>query len=134
MVCSNDGIADLVSLTNDLMIPVGDNYSYIITDENNNIEQVLLENSFDFEGTGSGINRVYGISHDGTLVYSIGDALTSITTTEGCSILSSTATFLTVTKENCTASITGTVVDQEGNGLEAFEIVLNNGITTRTNI
>jgi len=40
---------------------------------------------------------------------------------------------LTVTKVSCTANITGTVVDQAGNGLEGFEVILNNGVSTRTN-
>ena len=132
-LCSSDGVVDVISFSNNLSIPAGENYAYIITDENNNIEEVLTEDSFDFEGTGSGVNRVYGISHDGTLEYSVGANLTSITTTEGCSILSNSTTFLTVTKVSCTANITGTVVDQEGNGLEAFEVVLNDGISTRTN-
>ena len=66
-------------------------------------------------------------------MYNVGAALTSITSTEGCSSLSNTTTFLTVTKVACTANITGTIVDQAGNGLEAFEVILNNGVSTTTN-
>ena len=100
-ICENDGESDVIPLFNTLMIPAGDNYAYIITDENNQIEKVLFEDSYNFEGTGVGINRVFGISYDGTLNYTIGRPLTTITA-EGCAILSSNAIFLTVTKEDCT--------------------------------
>jgi len=113
------------------MIPPGDNYAYIITDENNRIEKVLLESSYDFEGTGFGINRVFGISYDGTLNYSVGSPLTSITA-DGCAILSDNSTFLTIAKEICKANITGSVTNQLGIGLADFEIILNNEATTRT--
>ena len=83
------------------MIPTGDNYAYVITNENNQIEKVLFEGSYDFDGTGVGINRVFGISYNGTLNYTVGNPLTSITA-EGCAVLSDNAIFLTVTKEDCT--------------------------------
>ena len=113
------------------MIPPGDNYAYIITDENNRIEKVILESSYDFEGSGIGINRVFGVSYDGTLNYSVGNPLTSITA-DGCAILSDNNTFLTVTKEICKADIIGSVTNQLGEGLANFEITLNNNLTSRT--
>jgi len=130
-ICPNDGEADVIPLLNTLMIPTGDNYAYIITDENNLIEKVLLENSYDFEGTGFGTNRVFGISYDGALNYSVGNPLTSITA-DDCAILSDNTTFLTITKEICKANITGSVTNQLGVGLADFEIILNNEVTNRT--
>ena len=130
-ICPNDGEADVIPLLNTLMIPAGDNYAYIITGENNLIEKVLLEAAYDFEGSGLGINRIYGVSYDGTLNYTVGNPLSSITA-DGCAILSASDAFLTVTKEICKANITGNITTQAGVGLEGFEIMLNNGATTQT--
>ena len=99
-ICPNDGAADNIPLLNTLMIPAGDTYAYIITDENNRIEQVVFEGTYNFEGSGLGTNRVYGISYAGELSYNTGDALSSITASD-CSILSNSSTFLTVLKEDC---------------------------------
>jgi len=99
--CQQTGEADVVPLLNTLMIPAGDNYAYIITDANNRIEKVVSEGSYDFEGSGIGINRVFGVSFDENLSYTVGNLLTSITA-EGCAILSDSRTFLTVIKEDCT--------------------------------
>jgi len=99
-ICPNDGQADIVPLLNTLMITPGDNYAYIITDENNRIETVIFEGNYNFEGSGLGTNKVFGISFDGALNYTTGAALSSITA-EGCAILSDSDIFLTVTKEDC---------------------------------
>jgi len=102
-ICPNDGAADDIPLLNTLMIPAGDTYAYIITDDNDRIEEVVLEGSYNFEGSGLGTNRVYGISYAGELSYTTGNALSSITA-DGCSILSNSSTFLTVLKEDCNPS------------------------------
>ena len=61
-----DGNADLLTFANSAggqAIP-GENYKYIITDDQGNILQDLGEaNSFDFENLEPGSFRVYGISH-----------------------------------------------------------------------
>jgi len=130
-ICEGDGVADRIPLLNSLNIAPGDNYAYIITDENNIIEQVIFEDTYDFEGSGLGINRVHGISFDTNLNFTIGNALSSITA-DGCATLSHSNTFLNIIKETCTATISGRVISQAGTGLEGFQVSLNNMETTTT--
>ena len=130
-ICIQDEAAAIVPFFNDQMIPAGDNYAYIITDENDLIENVVFEDSFNFDGTDVGVKRVYGVSFDNNLNYNIGSPLMSITA-NGCSILSDNNTFLTVTKEVCVGTISGRVLSQAGVGLSGFEVNLSNTSTTRT--
>ena len=130
-ICEGDNIADNIPFLNSLNIAPGDNYAYIITDENNLITDVVFEGVYNFEGTGIGVNRVYGISFDANLNYTIGNALSTITA-DGCAMLSNPAAFLTVTKETCTANISGRITSQAGVGLEGFIVSLNDIVTTQT--
>lgn len=102
-VCPNDGIDDVVSLMNNAFIPAGATYAYVFADDNNRITNVHFEDSFNFEGSNLETANIFGISYEGMLSYNIGDPMTSITA-DGCSILSSPATFLKVFKENCGAT------------------------------
>lgn len=99
-VCPNDTEADVVALRNTEMIPAGDNYAYIITDENNIIQEVVLQDSYDFEGSSLDTQLVFGVSYAGTLTAEVGQALDSITASD-CATISGTNIFLTVTKEDC---------------------------------
>ena len=101
-VCPNDGIDDIVSLMNNSFIPAGATYAYIFANDNNQIIDVHFEDTFNFEGSSLETTNIFGISYEGTLNYNIGDPMSSITA-DGCAILSSTATFLRVFKENCGA-------------------------------
>ncbi len=130
-ICSNDGEANVIPFLNNLLIPTGANFGYVLTDENDRIIEVIFEESLDFEGTGLGVNRVYGISFDGTLDYTLGASINSITA-DGCVDLSNTGNFLTIVKETCMANISGTVISQAGLGLVNFEVTLNGSTTVRT--
>ncbi|WP_299434792.1 GEVED domain-containing protein [uncultured Aquimarina sp.] len=72
---TNDGIADLISFTNSNSS--GANYSYLITDNADNILAVETT-SHDFEGTAVGICKVYGIAYEGTL-NAVGKNITNTT-------------------------------------------------------
>ena len=130
-ICSSDGEANVIPFLNNLQIPTGANFGYVITNENDRIEDVIFETSYDFEGTGLGINRVYGISFDGTLDYTLGTSINNIMA-DGCVDISNTGNFLTVIKESCMANISGTVISQTGIGLVNFEVTLNGSTTIRT--
>ena len=134
-ICPTDGVADVIPILNNLFIEPGGHYAFIITDENGRIQFVISEGIYDFEGSGSNTNRVYGISYDGTLTYNVGDPYTSVTA-DGCAILSGADTFLTIIKMGCaaeTASISGSVRNQKGEGVGGVEIFLNTGATQTTN-
>ena len=128
-VCEGDGVADRITLSNSLNIPTGENYAYIITDGNNLIQEVIFENTYEFEGTGLGVNRVFGVSFEANLNAPIGNSFTSITA-DGCAIVSTN--FLVVTKETCTATISGRITSQAGLALEGFQVSLNDIATTTT--
>jgi len=99
-VCAVDGTADIIPLANTQMIPAGDEYAYVFTDKEKKIRFIHLEDEYDFEGSGPQTDYIYGVSYSGDLNYEVGDDLLSITAS-GCAIVSDTATFLTVTKEDC---------------------------------
>jgi hypothetical protein len=76
-------------------------YTFILTDEDNAIVTALVGNSLDFNSAALGVYRVWGISHNGTLVGVLpGQPATGITTTGDCLELS--ANFVQVTVEVCT--------------------------------
>ena len=99
-ICPSDGVDDIIPLLNTASIDAGDSYAYILTDIDNNIIQLHLENSYNFEGSGDQPVRVYGISYSGMLTYNAGEHISTITSS-GCAILSDLNTFLTVTKDAC---------------------------------
>ncbi len=99
-VCPNDGEANVIPLRNTVMIPAGDTYAYIITDENNIIQEVVLEESYDFEGSSLETQLIFGVSYAGTLTAVVGQPLDSITASD-CATISGATTFLTVLKEDC---------------------------------
>lgn len=131
-VCSNDGLADFIPLKNNINEPVGAHYAFIITDEMGAINQVIQADSFNFEGSGEGINRVYGVSYDGELIYHQGDLYTSITS-DSCAIVSSSDVFLTIFKEHCKANISGKITHPDGNPRSDIEVFLNDDDSTKTN-
>ena len=118
-ICPSDGAADVVALQNSLAAPAGVNYAYLITDENEILQEVLFTPSFNFEGTSNTTQRVYGVHFDGTLVPQIGQNR-MMTSATNCHTHSSATSFLSVVKDacppvfNCLAS---TVSSTSGNNL-----------------
>ena len=106
-ICSNDAVPDSVRLFNNLFEPVGENYVFLFTDENEILQEVFIDTVYNFEGTGNGIIRVYGLSYDGELFPQIGQPRKSTTASE-CFIHSGDNLFLTVNRNStaCTTSAT----------------------------
>ena len=99
-ICPDDGESDVIELLNNALVEAGEHYAFLITDEMDRIQFIHMTNLYDFEGSGPETFRVYGVSYDGTLSYNVGDPVSSITA-DGCAILSSTETFLTIRKDSC---------------------------------
>ena len=78
-LCPNDGQNDIINLNNSLNVSAGTNYAYLITDNSNILQQVVLSDSYNFEGSALNTQRVYGIHFDGTLNPAIGQNRTVTT-------------------------------------------------------
>lgn len=102
-ICPTDGESDLIALKNNLFVPSGIHYAYLITDADQVLQEVVLDTIFDFEGSSLDQQRVYGISYDGVLDVKLGEPRTE-TTASGCFIHSGSNLFLTVTKNSCVES------------------------------
>ena len=64
------------------------NFTYVITDDQNNILGIPPGNSQDFEGAGPGVCRVWGLSYTGTITAAAGDNAATTDLTDGCFDLS----------------------------------------------
>ena len=94
-ICVNDGQADvLIFLEENSSSP---NYAFAITDEADNILQILSSFSFDFESAPGGICRVYGIAYAGTLNENLtGENIQTTALTDVCHQLSDN--FITINR------------------------------------
>lgn len=101
-LCPTDGISDSIDFTNDLGITVDSLYSYVLTNELNEILQVQPTNIIDFEGSPiSSIRHVYGVSHSGQLTYTMGSQISSIQASN-CAIIS--ANYIEVIMDDCSST------------------------------
>lgn len=98
-VCPTGAMASVI-FTNSINAAAGENYAYLITDENDALQHVVTTNSFDFAGSGEATQRVYGISYSGELNAPIG-ANRLQTTAADCIQHSSGTEYLTVLKNGC---------------------------------
>lgn len=94
-ICSNDSLEDLIPLKNNLFIPPGEHYAYLITDTNEIVQEVVQDSVYNFEGSEASVRRVYGIHFDGTLDAAIGSNRLETTAT-GCYTHSGGNLFLTI--------------------------------------
>lgn len=99
-VCPNDGIADLVELRTNIEVELDENYSFLITDINNKLLEVVDATEYNFEGTSLETQYVFGVFYRGELSFSIGDPINTIMA-DTCALLSSPTVFLTINKTNC---------------------------------
>ncbi len=99
-ICPSDGQADNVTLSNNLNAPLGINYVYLLTDQNEILQQVISSTSFNFEGSSDATQRIYGLHFDGTLIPAIGQPRTATTASE-CFQHSNSSSFVTITKDAC---------------------------------
>ena len=100
-VCTDDGVPDPTELRTTLNeVTLGQDYSFLLTDVNQNLQQVINEFEFDFDNTGLQTQLVFGIQYSGELNFTIGRPISEITA-DVCFQLSSMANFLRVNKESC---------------------------------
>ena len=102
-ICPNDGVDDVVPFVNSLGAVPGQNYSYLIVDANNNIQNVIETDSYNFEGSSFETQYVFGVYHIGSLSFMVGSSINSISA-DTCLQLSSSSLFLTVNKSGCATS------------------------------
>lgn len=94
--CPGDGSPDVISFANTSTATTS--YTYVITDDQNNILGLPPGNSADFEGAGQGTCRVWGLSYTGTLSAMTGQNAATATLATGCFDLSSN--FIEVVRSN----------------------------------
>jgi len=99
-ICPSDGTSDLIDFTNSINAEVGTHYAYLITDESEILQEVVLQSSFNFEGSTDETQRVYGIHFDGNLIPDLGQPRTN-TVASGCFQHSDNDIFVTVIKDSC---------------------------------
>ncbi|MEO1518868.1 MAG: T9SS type A sorting domain-containing protein, partial [Bacteroidota bacterium] len=85
--CPGDGVDDVIMFVHENDAP-GTEYAYVITDDQNNILGIPPSNSQNFEGAGSGVCRVWGLSYTGSITAGMGDNATAVPLTDGCFELS----------------------------------------------
>ncbi|MCB0638454.1 MAG: hypothetical protein KDC54_17615, partial [Lewinella sp.] len=73
-ICPGDGSPDLLELSHDYNGP--DNFVYLITDESDVLQQVLVSNTFDFDVAGPDVVRVYGMVFSGNFLLQPGFTVT----------------------------------------------------------
>lgn len=93
--CSNDGVADSITFSNNGTS--GSQYRYVITNENNVIRGIISGNVFNFETAGRGVSRVWGVSYTGTFTGAFGANITTAALSNGCFDLSDN--FLTISRD-----------------------------------
>ncbi len=118
-VCPTDNQNDIVELRNNLFIPPGEHYAYLITDANEILQEIVLDSLYDFSGSSSEEQRVYGMHYDGTINAAIGQNRLQTTASE-CFIHSGGNLFLTINKTGECNNITSTNDTFLENAIEIF--------------
>jgi hypothetical protein len=111
LVCVGDGQPDVLNFIN--TSAGADNYTYLITDENNAILAFAPDGSFDFDDAAVGACRVWGLAYAGDLLAEVGDDAASTVLADGCFRLSEN--FITIRKET---AIGGTITFDDGTNLK----------------
>ena len=117
--CTNDGLADQAFFTTNTGF--ASNYAFVVTDESNRVILVSNTSAIDFEGTGSGLVRVWGLAYTGNLTIQPGDILDTSTLSDRCFGLSNN--FVLIEKETLQA---GTL--EIPGGLTLFEFCGGDGL------
>ena len=99
-ICTTDGAADLIQLSNNLGEAAGEHFAYLLTNENEILQEVILNDNYNFDGGNNQAQRIYGIHFDGELIPMIGSNR-SATSASGCFSHSSANDFLRILKEAC---------------------------------
>ena len=91
----------------------------MFTDESEILQEVVFDTLYNFEGTGDGIIRVYGLSYDGELFPQIGEHRRNTTASE-CFIHSGDNLFLTINRTTTACSTTSTNDDFLQSQIEVY--------------
>ena len=94
--CPADGVPDSIFFFNNSNAP-GASYAYVFTNENNSILGLTFQNSFDFDGAGIGVTRIWGVSFTGTFTGNFADIITNVSLSDECYSLSNN--FLTIIRD-----------------------------------
>ncbi|MCI4668015.1 MAG: T9SS type A sorting domain-containing protein [Bacteroidia bacterium] len=101
VVCVGDNIADFISF--DSATTAAANYTYVVTDNNGVILAVPGTDSIDFEGAGSGICWVWGLSYLGNITAQVGDTASQVALTDSCFDLSNN--FVVIARDSAEAGM-----------------------------
>ncbi|MEM6966075.1 MAG: T9SS type A sorting domain-containing protein [Bacteroidota bacterium] len=93
--CPGNGVNDIIEFTS--TGASNSNFTYVVTDDQNNILGIPPGNVQNFEGAGTGICRVWGLSYTGNITAQVGDNAATTALTDGCFSLSSN--FVDVVRE-----------------------------------
>lgn len=85
-ICTGDEIPDERTFVQ--VNAVGDNYVYLVTDEDNIILAISPDGNVNFENAGGGICRVWGLAYYGNLTATLGDDAATAALSDDCFKLS----------------------------------------------
>jgi len=108
-ICANDDEDDIVFLQNNINTAPGEHYVFLLTDEFEVLQEVIMDTVYNFENTGLAEQRVYGLSYAGDLLPQIGEDRKN-TTASDCFIHSGDNLFIRINK---TASCVSSTSDLE---------------------
>ncbi len=86
-ICVRDGNPDLIELTTDS--DSEENYAYLLTNDRNQLLNVLNSNEIDLDGSVGGIIRIYGFSYTGEITVGFNQDVTTAVLSDDCYDLSS---------------------------------------------
>ncbi len=107
-LCTTDDAIDTVFLQNNIGVDAGEHYAFLLTDTLEIVREVITGDRYDFDGSGTEEQRVYGINFDGDLMPVIGQHRDNTMAT-GCYVHSGDDTFITIDK---TATCATSIVDR----------------------
>lgn len=83
LTCPSDGNPDIINFDSTGVVTSG-NFTYVITDAQDNIVSFPTGDSMDFDGAGPGASRVYGLAYTGNLLARRGDNLLTAILSDQC--------------------------------------------------
>lgn len=104
-LCTTDEAIDTVFMKNNINVAPGEHYAFLLTDTNEIVQEVITTDRYDFNGTGTETQRVYGVNFDGELLPVIGQHRDNTMAT-GCAVHSGDDVFITVDKTAACATST----------------------------
>jgi hypothetical protein len=115
VLCVQDNVADVVMFQNNANSLLA--YSYIITDDQNNVLGLPPSNMNDFDVAPAGTCRVWGLNHTEAITVSVGDNIDEVAVSTGCFMLS--ANFIEIQRHD----VTGGDVSLAGGGSTATIVI-----------